>query len=726
MSAVAEGMETRPGERPRALYPDREGFAERDGLRLFWESYGEGPEAIALFPPVNLVHSRVWMSQIPYLARRHRVVVWDPPGNGRSDPCHEPERYAPASLAAAALAVFESAGVERALCIAHSHGTQSALVLAAGHPEAVAGLGLIAPLAPTTPSVFPWLLTHPRLKPLFDVRMPSYRGWGRMNANYWREHRHEYAEWFMRKLTLTAPHSELLVEDSLRYADEGDVESLVAGGRAKFLHGRREIGALARKIECPVLIVSGDEDRLTPQRDAAWLARASGGRLLRIAEADHCPHGLRAVPVNLALADLADECLGTASATPPPARPKRSAKGAKRILWMTSPIGLGHVRRDLAVAREMRALVPDLAIDWLTAEPVVSFLRQAGEEPHPACAQLASELRFLESGAREHELHAFRVFRQAGELLVANFMTFREVARERDYDLWVGDEAWDVDLYLHEEPGEKRAPFAWLTDYVGLLPVEGEEERERALIADSNALMLDHLDRRPEVRDLSLFVGDAEDVVAEPFGPSLPAIDAWTREHYEFCGYVLGGEGEEVDREAIRAGIGIEGGETLCVVAVGGSGVGAALLRRAIEAHEAARERLPGLRTLAVCGPFIDPGSLPSAKGLELRGYVPDLDRVLAAADVALVQGGLATTMELTAARVPFVYVPLEMHFEQQVHVHHRLRRHGAGRRIDYRDCTPEALATAIAAEVGGDPAPLAVPADGARRAAERLASLLG
>lgn len=108
------------------------------------------------------------------------------------------------------------------------------------------------------------------------------------------------------------------------------------------------------------------------------------------------------------------------------------------------------------------------------------------------------------------------------------------------------------------------------------------------------------------------------------------------------------------------------------------------------------RERLPGLRTLAVCGPGIDTSSLPAAQGLDLRGYVPDLDQILAAPGVALVQGGLATTMELTAARVPFVYVPLEKHFEQQIHVHHRLRRHGVGRRIDYRDCTPEALAAAI------------------------------
>ena len=64
-----------------------------------------------------------------------------------------------------------------------------------------------------------------------------------------------------------------------------------------------------------------------------------------------------------------------------------------------------------------------------------------------------------------------------------------------------------------------------------------------------------------------------------------------------------------------------------------------------------------------------------------MRGYVPDLYRHLAACDLAVVQGGLTTTMELTAARRPFLYFPLRNHFEQNLHVAHRLDRHGAGRR---------------------------------------------
>ena len=56
------------------------------------------------------------------------------------------------------------------------------------------------------------------------------------------------------------------------------------------------------------------------------------------------------------------------------------------------------------------------------------------------------------------------------EILVANFMVFDDLVRERDYDLWIGDEAWDLDHFLHENPGLKRAPFAWMTDFVGWVP----------------------------------------------------------------------------------------------------------------------------------------------------------------------------------------------------------------------------------------------------------------
>ena len=128
---------------------------------------------------------------------------------------------------------------------------------------------------------------------------------------------------------------------------------------------------------------------------------------------------------------------------------------------------------------------------------------------------------------------------------------------------------------------------------------------------------------------------------------------------------------------------------------------------------------------VVVTGPRIDPASLPQADGLEVRAYVHQLYRHLAACDLAVVQGGLSTCMELTANRRPFLYFPLAHHFEQNFHVAHRLDRHRAGRRMDYASMDSTAIADAIAAEIGRPVDYRPVATDGATRAANLIAELL-
>jgi UDP-N-acetylglucosamine:LPS N-acetylglucosamine transferase len=128
---------------------------------------------------------------------------------------------------------------------------------------------------------------------------------------------------------------------------------------------------------------------------------------------------------------------------------------------------------------------------------------------------------------------------------------------------------------------------------------------------------------------------------------------------------------------------------------------------------------------VVVAGPRIHPGSLPARDGLEILGFVPDLHLHHAACDLGIVQGGLTTTMELTAANRPFLYFPLRHHFEQNIHVAHRLDRHGAGRRMDYGTADPDEIAAAVVEEIGREVKYLDVPTDGAARAAALLAALV-
>ena len=297
---------------------------------------------------------------------------------------------------------------------------------------------------------------------------------------------------------------------------------------------------------------------------------------------------------------------------------RRAVRRDKRALFVSSPIGLGHAWRDVAIARELRALHPDLQIDWLAQDPVTQVLEACGETVHPASALLANESRHIAAESAEHELNVFQAWRRMDEILLANFMVFDDVVRDESYDLWIGDEAWELDYYLHENPELKTAAYAFLTDFVGWLPLPEGGEEEARLTADYNAEMIEQIARFPRVRDRAIFVGSPEDVVPYAFGEGLPQIRPWVEEHFDFSGYVLApGRGRPAER----------GDGTHCLVTVGGSGVGAALLQRVIDAYPAARAAVPDLRMTVVCGPRIDRSALAAPEGVELVGYVHELSR---------------------------------------------------------------------------------------------------
>jgi predicted glycosyltransferase len=453
---------------------------------------------------------------------------------------------------------------------------------------------------------------------------------------------------------------------------------------------------------------------LRPLRGIA-LAEATGGQLALLEGSGHGPHVRDPVKVNLLLRDFA---------VPARTHPDwvRGRSRRKRALYISSPIGLGHAQRDVAIAGELRKLHPDVEIDWLAQHPVTKVLEAHGERIHPASAHLASESGHIESESAEHDLHCFQALRRMDEILLANFMVFHDLNQAEDYDLWIGDESWELDYYLHENPDLKSAAYAWLTDFVGWLPMPDGGDREAFLTADYNAEMIEHIARFPQVRDRAIFVGEPDDIVPDTFGPGLPSIRDWTERHYDFAGYVTGFDPSQLgDREAL----GYRPDERLCIVTVGGSGVGGHLLRRVIAAFPAAKALVPDLRMIVVTGPRIDPEGLPAQDGLEIRSYVPELYRQLAACDLAVVQGGLTTAMELTASRRPFLYFPLRHHFEQNFHVRYRLERYAAGRCMDINTAGPDDIARAIASEIGTEVNYLAVATDGAARAAALIADLL-
>ncbi|HEU5491047.1 MAG TPA: alpha/beta fold hydrolase [Gaiellaceae bacterium] len=699
-------------EQTRALYPDADGYVERDGVRVFYEVYGEGEPTVLLMPTWSIIHSRCWKMQIPYLARHSRVVTFDGRGNGHSDRPTGPEAYVEQEFADDALAVLDATSTERAVLVALSRGAERSLLLAAGHPERVDGIVFIAPALPLPPVV-----PRSRAAVEFNERREAYEGWDKWNRYYWLEHYRDFLEFFFAQV-FTEPHSTKQREDCVGWGLDTDPETLVDTQLAARLPDEDSVRELTDGIDCPVLVIHGRDDAVRPHDSGAAFADLTGGTLVSLEGSGHCPQARDPVKVNLLLRDFV--------VPPAPRSWVRGKSRRKRALYVSSPIGLGHAQRDAAIADELRRLHPDLEIDWLAQHPVTAVLEKRGERIHPASRYLANESGHIESESAEHDLHCFQAIRRMDEILLSNFMVFHDVVRDDQYDLWIGDEAWELDYYLHENPEQKRAAYAWLTDFVGWLPMGDGGEHEAFLTADYNAEMIEHIARFPRVRDRAIFVGNPDDVVSDSFGPDLPLIRDWTEEHFAFAGYVTGFDPKELgDRERLRAELGYRVGEQVCIVTVGGSGVGGDLLRRVIASFPEAKALVPALRMVVVAGPRIDPATLPTHEGLEVRTYIHELYRHLAACDLAVVQGGLTTSMELTANRRPFLYFPLRHHFEQNFHVRHRLDRYGSGRRMDFATATPSVIATAIAEEIGREVDYRPVETDGAACAAALIAELL-
>jgi len=449
----------------RARQPDRSGVIVRDGIRSAYDVYGAGnAPTVLLLPTWSVADARHWKFQVPVLARHSQVITMDGRGNGRSDRPLDAAAYSEHEYVADALAVLDKEDVDRAVVIGLSLGGYRAAVFAATHPERTLGAVMIGP-------AIAWLTPPDPDRDALDffADYGDAGGWALYSAAAWRRDARRFAEFFWGQI-FPEPHSTKGWEDGVEWQLDTDAQTLIASILGSHSYASKDdfIADLAH-IRCPVLVIHGTDDKISPIGTGEALAEHTGGDLAIIDGGGHCPQARDPIAVNRLLMQFVDRCTPERMRTPRRVTWTRSLARPRRLLYLSSPIGLGHARRDLAIARQLRELHPDLRIDWLAQHPVTSFLDVAGEIVHPASYQLASEAGHIEAEAGEHDLHAFQAIRQMDEILVANFSLLQDVVDNGDYDVVVGDEAWDLDRFWHENPELKRAAYAWMTDFVGFL-----------------------------------------------------------------------------------------------------------------------------------------------------------------------------------------------------------------------------------------------------------------
>ena len=431
-----------PREQTRGRYPDVEGYAERGGVRVFYEIYGSGEPTILLLPTWSIIHSRFWKAQIPYLARHFRVVTFDGRGNGRSDRPVGAEAYSTTEFAEDALMVMDATATERAALVSLSSGALWATVLAADHPERVDSIVYVGPGVTLVSN-------HPeRDVSAFEDAVEADPEWAAAGALLGHDYL-GFLEFFFGRC-FNEPHSTKQIEDCIGWASQTTSQTILDTIVGMGIPREELFRETCTRVRCPTLVIHGDRDLIRPHVQGEALARATGGDLVTLHGSGHIPLARDPVRVNLLIREFVDRRRPTSAWT-------RAKARCRRALYISSPIGLGHAQRDVAIADELRNLHPDLQIDWLAQHPVTEVLQARGERIHPASAHLANESGHIESESAEHDLHCFHAWRRMDEILVANFMVFHDLASDQQYDLWIGDEAWELDYYLHENPELKSA-----------------------------------------------------------------------------------------------------------------------------------------------------------------------------------------------------------------------------------------------------------------------------
>src|SRR6266545_3112745 len=195
----------------RACQPSRDGYVERDGVKVHYEVFGAGEPTVLLLPTWSIIHSRHWKMQIPYLARHCRVLVFDGRGNGRCDRPQEAAAYDEREFAADALAVMDATETDCAVIVGFSLGGQRGLLLAAEHPERIEGAVFIGPAFPGGGEPLPERTVYD-----FDTEYDTVEGWAKHNRFHWLRDYGDWVEFFMAKM-FTEPHSTKPFEDAVAW-----------------------------------------------------------------------------------------------------------------------------------------------------------------------------------------------------------------------------------------------------------------------------------------------------------------------------------------------------------------------------------------------------------------------------------------------------------------------------------------------------------------------------
>ncbi len=264
---------------------------------------------------------------------------------------------------------------------------------------------------------------------------------------------------------------------------------------------------------------------------------------------------------------------------------------SKHVLFLSESIGLGHVTRDLAIARELRGLVP-LDITWLAGAPADRVLRDAGEVLHPDWPRLVDLSALAEAQTRGGRLSLIRYALSARRTWGRNFEVVDETMARGEFYIFLGNETYELALGYGKELARKKRPFVMIYDFVGFDAISKHPLEQMGVYLWNRTWGGKGVEARTYV-DLGLFIGEEEDVPNVNFAPFLPNRREWAKGRCRFVEYVLYFNPRQyMDTIAIRRELNYDQ-SPLVICVVGGTSIGRELLELCGSAYPLLKQARP-------------------------------------------------------------------------------------------------------------------------------------
>jgi UDP-N-acetylglucosamine--N-acetylmuramyl-(pentapeptide) pyrophosphoryl-undecaprenol N-acetylglucosamine transferase len=288
------------------------------------------------------------------------------------------------------------------------------------------------------------------------------------------------------------------------------------------------------------------------------------------------------------------------------------------ITFFTSPIGLGHATRDIAIAGRLKT-----EIAFVSGGAAAGMIARKG---YGAADVYRPEKFIVESGRLQH---SFRWLMDYYSYYKKCKAIAKEILDKRP-GLIVSDEDF-ASIAVGEEIGRKRILITDVTEThftsgpASMIEKKMNKTMQKMMQACDCVIIPDAGDDSGNVRHV---------------GPIVREVSA--------------------GREALRRQLGFS--KKTIVVSTGGTDAGRYLIEKAIEAHGRLQQKLDS-ELIIVSGPSL---RLPDSPGYRNLGFVDNLHELVYAADLVISLAGRSTMDESIAYGTPGIFIPIKGHFEQE------------------------------------------------------------